>query len=142
MGVDGLSNQVGAGKRSSKRARVLLAATLRTSNGELSVRLRDLSHSGALIESPQSVPSGEEVVFVRGSTIVPARVAWSSGQRIGLEFLHPIDETEVLVHVSKTAHRPSEKFRRPRILSEDMTDQERNLVRLWGVNVGISVGEG
>ena len=144
MGVEGVSKGVAsdAGKRSQKRARVLLAASLRVNGAELSVRLRDLSSKGALIETPQAVAEGSHVVFTRGTTIVPGRVAWAAGNRIGLEFIRPIAESEVLVHIGKPTHKPNETYRRPRIMSEDMTDKERALVRAWGMNVGISVGRG
>lgn len=142
MGVDNLADVTQKGKRSMKRARVLLAAKIRTSDGEIDVRLRDLSRKGALIETPHTLRPGEEVVFTRGSTVVPARAAWSAGGRTGLEFLRMIDENEVLIHVTR---RPSiqtqQRFRRPRVLSEDLSDQERKLAQVWGLAVGISVGD-
>jgi hypothetical protein len=129
-----------AGKRSAKRARVLLAARLRTgAAGEIDVRLRDLSQHGALVEGKSLPPQGSEVVFSRGSITVPARVAWTGEGRAGLEFAYAIDETEVLVQLKRTncdSNQP--RFRRPR-LGEDMTEQDKKLARLWGVSVGIAV---
>ena len=146
MGVEQLPGRTEAGKRIYKRARVLLAAKLRTAGGEIDVRLRDLSRKGALVEASERLATGDEVVFVRGQTVVPARIAWTGGQRMGLEFLRLIDESEVLVHVKRapaagTATKQAERFRRPRILSEDMSDQDRRLAQVWAVSVGISVGE-
>ena len=129
-----------AGKRSAKRARVLLAARLRTgAGGEIEVRLRDLSQQGALVEGKSLPPPGNEVVFSRGSITVPARVAWTGEGRAGLEFAYPIDETEVLVQLKRTNSDTNQpRFRRPR-LGEDMSEQEKKLARLWGVSVGIAV---
>ena len=142
MGVEELPDLTQPGKRNYKRARVLLTARLRTAGGEVDVRLRDLSRKGALIECEYRFPVGEELVFVRGSTVVPARVAWSGGQRMGLEFLRLIDESEVLVHVArKPVQQNQQRFRRPRILSEDMTEQDRRLAHVWAASVGISVGD-
>lgn len=142
MGVDNLGDTDSKGKRSFKRARVLLAAKLRTAAGEVDVRLRDLSRQGALIECDQPLALGEELVFVRGSTVVPCRVAWNGGKRVGLEFLRMIDENEVLVHVArKPTEQVQQRFRRPRVLTEDLSDQERKLARVWGISVGISIGD-
>ena len=118
---------------------MLLAARLKTDSGDVDARLRDLSRKGALIECKQKMSVGDEVVFARGSTVVPARVAWVGGDRLGLEFLRMIDESEVLIHVSRVPPPQQQRFRRPRVRSEDLTDQERQLARVWAVSVGINV---
>ena len=141
MGADSfVANPVG-GKRANKRARVLLAARLQTPFGEVEARLRDLSRKGALVECAKVPPVGSEVVFVRGNTVVPARVAWTGADRVGLEFLFMIDEAEVLVQLKKPAAGRGERFRRPG-LSEQLTDEERKLARTWGVTVGLALPDG
>jgi hypothetical protein len=142
MGVDNFLNASVGGKRQTKRARVLLAAKLKTPWGEVDARLRDLSRKGALIECTTVPPVGSDVVFVRGTTIVPARVAWTGGQRVGLEFHYMIDEHEVLVQLKKPiGNQQQQRFRRPG-LNEDLTDRDRKMARAWGVAVGISLPEG
>lgn len=139
MGVENLGTTQ-TGKRKAKRARVLLAAKLQTSAGVIEARLRDLSRKGALVECNDVPAVGSEVVFTRGSTIVPARVAWTGGPRVGLEFLHMIDESEVLIQL---AQRPSgaaqQRFRRPGLHSEGLSNHERKLAKVWGLAVGIAV---
>ena len=130
-----------AGQRQAKRARVLLAGRLQTPFGEVDARLRDISRKGALVECTRVPPVGSEVVFSRGTTVVPARVAWSAAGRIGLEFRYPIDENEVLVQLKKAPAAPPPKFRRPG-LNEDLTEQERKAARAWGVTVGITLPSG
>ena len=140
MGVEGFVDSPGAGNRRAKRARVLLAAKLRVDSAEVDVRLRDLSQKGALIEAKCAPAVGSDVVFCRGSICVPARVAWVSEGRMGLEFAYMIDETEVLVQLKKTSNDQNQpRFRRPRLFGEDMSAQEKKLARLWGVSVGIAV---
>ena len=139
MGADNFVGSGVGGKRATRRARVLLAAKLQTSFGEVDCRLRDLSRKGALVECGHLPPVGTEVTFVRGSTIVPARVAWTGAGRVGLEFLFMIDEQEVLVQLKrKTGNQSFERFRRPG-LNEDMTEDARKLAREWGVTVGLTV---
>jgi hypothetical protein len=119
---------------------VLLAAKLKTQYGEVEARLRDLSQKGALIECNEDLAVGSEVVFTRGITIVPARVAWTNHGRVGLQFLRSIDESEVLVQLGRSSsNTPQQRFRRPRIGGEAMSETERKLVQTWGVAVGIAV---
>jgi hypothetical protein len=140
MGVENFAKVTQDGKRSIKRARVLLAATLQTSTGEVEARLRDLSRRGALVECKAELDVGSEVVFARGNTVVPARVAWVGGSRIGLEFQRPIDESEVLIQLSRTSSNAVQpRFRRPRLLSKGLTEQEMTLARTWGLSVGITI---
>jgi hypothetical protein len=140
MGVENFGNVAQAGKRTVKRARVLLAARLRTSYGDVEARLRDLSQKGALVECYEPLEVDSEVVFSRGDTIVPARIAWVSGNRVGLEFLRMIDESEVLVQLGRAPSNASQpRFRRPRLHGEGLSDHERKLANAWGVAVGIAV---
>jgi PilZ domain-containing protein len=142
MGVENFGAVTQTGKRKTKRARVLLAAKLSTPNGVIEARLRDLSRKGALVECKDVPAVGSEVVFTRGATTVPARVAWTGGPRVGLEFLHMIDESEVLVQL---AHKPSgqapQRFRRPGLHGEKLSDHERKLAKVWGLAVGITVND-
>lgn len=153
MGVDRVSNEAQASNRRSKRSRVLLAASIRTAGVEKEVRLRDLSQKGALIECERPPSTGSELVFSRGSTVVTARVAWSAGKRAGLEFVDPIDESEVLKHTDRGAaqrstiplsthvHVPADRFKRPGIGQTTMTLRDRKLAEMWGVQVGINISD-
>jgi len=139
MSADPIGGATQDHNRSVKRARVLLAAKIRTPAGDVDVRLKDLSQKGALIELNDRLTSGDEVVFSRGATIVPARVAWTGGNRAGLEFLEMIDESEVLIHITRRPQdQVQQRFRRPRILSEDISEQERKLAQVWAKSVGIT----
>ncbi len=140
MGVEHFVDGPVAGKRKAKRARVLLAAKLQTAAGEIEARLRDLSRKGALVECQTVPPVGTEVVFNRGNTSIPARVAWTGADRVGLEFAYMIDEQEVLVQLKRTSSDQNQaRFRRPRLFGESMSVQEKQLARLWGASVGIAI---
>ena len=140
MGVASFGGAIRAGQRSIKRARVLLSARIRSADGEYEARLRDLSRKGALIECRMPAKAGDDVLFLRGAIGVPSRVAWVAGDRLGLEFEQPIDENEVLMQIGRRPlQETEERFRRPSIGREDFTDKERQLVRVWGMTVGITV---
>ena len=141
MGAENFVRASIDGQRQAKRARVLLAGKLQTPYGEVDARLRDISRRGALVECSQVPPVGCEVVFSRGSTVVPARVAWTGGGRIGLEFHYPIDENEVLVQLKKAPAAPVPRFRRPG-LNEGLSEDDIKRARAWGVTVGIALPDG
>jgi len=140
MGAENFVTTGVGGKRAARRNRVLLAAKLQTPFGEVDCRLRDLSRKGALIECAKQPPVGSEVTFVRGSTVVPARVAWTGGGRVGLEFQFMIDEQEVLVQLKRKPIDTGnyERFRRPG-LNEDLSEDARVLAQKWGVTVGLTL---
>ena len=139
MGAENfVTNGVG-GKRAARRARVLLAAKLQTAAGELDCRLRDVSRKGALVECTTPLTVGSDVTFVRGSTLVPARIAWAAAGRIGLEFHFTIDEQEMLVQLKrKTGRESSDRFRRPGF-NEAMPEDALKLAKQWGITVGLTV---
>ncbi|HYJ51602.1 MAG TPA: PilZ domain-containing protein [Allosphingosinicella sp.] len=143
MGAENFQKSV-EGNRSAKRARVLLAAKLQTSFGEVEARLRDLSRKGALLECPQSPNVGSAVVFIRGETIVNARVAWAAGTRVGIEFDHMIDEHELLIHIGKppkaSVQTPyPQSYRRPGI--GRMSVEDRKVAQAWSIAVGLNLPE-
>lgn len=141
MGAETFITAKSAGKRSDKRARVLLSARLETKAGPISARLRDISSRGALVECAGVPPIDSEVVFVRGKTSVPARVAWTGTGRAGLEFAHEIDEQEVLVDLGKGAKREDDPYRMLPTGAR-LAGAELRLARAWGVTVGLSVTNG
>lgn len=140
MGAEPFVPSADIGKRSSRRARVLLAAKLRTPDGEIDCRLRDLSRMGALLECKPQPAVGSQVVFLRGKVAIPARVAWSASDRIGIEFEHPIDEQEMLVQLK---HGPSadvpDFYRR---IGRAMSVEERRHIRKWTAAMGLAPPEG
>lgn len=139
MGAEPFVQSTDVGKRATRRARVLLAARLRTPDGEIDCRLRDLSRMGALLECKPTPAVGSQVVFLRGKVSIPARVAWSAADRIGIEFERPIDEQEMLVQLkgSSSSEIP-EVYQR---IGRTMTVEERRYMRSWGVSMGLNVPE-
>ena len=88
-------------RRRRTRRRVLLKAILELPEGERTVSLRNLSGAGALIEMDRPPPIGTLVTFCRGNTLAPATVKWVDESMVGIEFIRPIDEAEVLVHIRR-----------------------------------------
>ena len=95
MGSERAARTVLAIKRARKRARLQLQGMLLGATGETEVRLRDLSCSGALGETAKPPAEGSEIVLVSHGLVVPAKVAWVTGRRFGLDFQHPIGAEDV-----------------------------------------------
>ncbi len=142
MGDESFLQAAVDGKRTAKRARVLLSASLRTPAGTITARLRDLSRKGALVECAATPPPGTEVTFERGTMKVPAHVAWSALGRVGLEFHYMIDESELLVHIGRRMEPAASPHRFGRAaLTLGMNAKERKAAQAWSVAVGLNLPE-
>jgi hypothetical protein len=96
-----MSRGPGSDRRILPRVLVLLSATLETPDGDQAVKLRNLSSTGARIETDRPPPIGTLVTFRRGTTVAPGTVVWATPSSIGIEFIRPIHQSEVLVHIRK-----------------------------------------
>ncbi len=139
MGAEPFIPSADVGKRVAPRARVLLAAKLQSSLGELDCRLRDLSRMGALLECANLPPVGSDVVFVRGKVAIAARVAWAGENRLGIEFEHPIDEQKVLVQLKGPPSHDIPSFYQR--IGKPMTVEERKRVRAWSAAMELKLPE-
>lgn len=88
--------------REAERHSVLLSARLQCGADSVAVRLRNISRTGARIESAVLPPVGSIVRFIRGDLAVSARVVWAGRTTLGLEFREAIDEKELLVGIGGT----------------------------------------
>ena len=125
--------------RRNKRSLVLIKAKVRTERGTVEVCLRNLSRNGALLEADAPPPEGAEVVFERGETIAPARVAWVSKGRFGVQFDIPIEENEVLIHIGKPQHSGEmdpRAFRRSGFRERSLKPGERQIGEAWFRSLG------
>lgn len=77
-------------KRAPKRSRVFLVAELDGGAGPTPVHIRDISRSGALLESETVPEPGAEVRLTCGNNRVDARIAWVDDNCFGLEFSTPL----------------------------------------------------
>ena len=77
--------------RAAARSSIYLAAALYCDGASSSVRIRNISATGALVEGAAIPGSGALVQLVRGGLIVHALVAWSADGRCGLKFSGSVD---------------------------------------------------
>lgn len=77
-------------KREPKRSRVFLVAHVDSGSGPVEARVRDISRSGALLESETAQQAGTAVRLTCGGAHIDARVAWAEDGCFGLEFETPL----------------------------------------------------
>lgn len=84
------SSHFGVESRAAARTNLFLAATLNSADGAHPVKVRDLSATGARIETSQVCEVGAAVTLVRGRLRVEARVSWRAERFCGLSFTPPV----------------------------------------------------
>lgn len=77
-------------KRDEKRSRVFLSAEVISDAGTAPVRIRDISRSGALLESDSPCDVADVIQLTCGTTTLQARVAWADRCWFGVEFSTPL----------------------------------------------------
>lgn len=122
-------------QRQRPRYRVLLSAVLITTADEQSVRVRDLSATGAMIEGARLPPPGTDVLIRRGSVEFFASVAWRDGTRGGVEFDQPISDTQLWEQIHQAPRQPvsasNREHRRPGFGRNRLSEEDRQLAAAW-----------
>src|SRR3989337_869141 len=85
--------------RRTRRSKVLMTATLELSGSALTVKLRNLSAEGALIEGDNIPVEGSKVLFKRLELSVPGRIAWLTAKRAGVTFDRKLAPEAMLHHI-------------------------------------------
>lgn len=76
--------------RRSRRTRVLIRATLISTEGVQEVRVKDLTSDGAGVCCQVPLERGTDVILKRGDLFVAARVVWVDGANAGLSFYRSV----------------------------------------------------
>jgi len=123
-------------ERRSARANVILAGTIELSDSRVSVRIKDLSQHGALVVGEQLPASDTPITFHCNGKSVKGWVAWSQGDRAGIEFGKPTQPDQLTKKQSKpsvevTKDRREITFRRPGFRGNQLSEDERKIIEEW-----------
>jgi PilZ domain len=78
--------------RAAQRHQLIWKGILRQDGQSTDVRIRNISQSGAMIESHTSVPLATELLLELGESVsISATVEWARGHQLGLRFQTPFD---------------------------------------------------
>ena len=119
--------------RRSRRSPVFLAASIEVAGVAETVKLRNLSEEGALVEGEHLPLEGTTTFFQRNDLRLKSRVVWVHGRFAGVAFARPLKAEEVLRNVPKPRQTVNKDFRRPGLACRPLTDQERLMVEKWMV---------
>ena len=116
--------------RQSRRSQVLLSATIECGGSEQSVKLRNLSEQGALIEGAKLPIEGTQVVFKRKELEASGRVVWVNGKLGGIAFGEKLETEQVLRHIPSPRNIAQPKSWRPGLRS-NLSEEQRHLAESW-----------
>ena len=117
--------------RRSRRSPVLLTATIYVAAIPVTVKLRNLSEQGALIESDRLPPEGTETFFERKDMRLKSRIVWVQGKYAGVAFDTPLKREEVLRQIPAPKQKAQQDFRRPGLACRPLSAHERYMVESW-----------
>ena len=91
-----IPHDVDPSRRAEVRHPLIWSGTIHFDHDSVAVRLRNISPTGALVETPVSYAAGTEVYLDLGEAgQVFAYVSWALGDQIGLTFAAPFDIAEL-----------------------------------------------
>ena len=122
-----MDNSTPSQNRKSRRSQVLLSATLEHGGTSQSVKLRNLSSEGALVEADKLPIEGTSVVFCRNELCTQGHVVWVNGHYAGVAFSEKLAPEQVLRHVPTPRPRIQPKPYRPGLTPRNMTPEQRRL---------------
>jgi hypothetical protein len=99
--------------RKSRRSNVLMSASLELSGTSVTVKLRNLSADGALVEADKLPVEGASVLFRKGDLSMAGVVAWVKGRQAGVSFAQKLNPEQLLRHVPVPRPRVAPNHRRP-----------------------------
>lgn len=117
--------------RRSRRSQVLLTATIEHSGSRQSIKLRNLSSEGALVESDKLPIEGTSVLFCRNDLCTDGRVVWVNGRYAGIAFNQPLNPEEVLRHIPAPKPKIMPRNYRPGFTPRTMNADQRRLAESW-----------
>jgi len=115
--------------RKNRRSNVLMSASLELSGTSLTVKLRNLSAEGALVEGDKLPIEGASIQFRKGDLSMAGTVAWVKGRQAGINFAHKLDPEQLLRHVPAPRPRVTPTFRRPGL--KKITDGDQSFGDAW-----------
>ncbi len=133
-----MNDSTNSQNRKSRRSQVLLTATIEHAGASQSVKLRNLSSEGALVESDKLPIEGTSVVFCRNELCTQGHVVWVNGRYAGIAFAEKLLPEQVLRHVPVPRPKIQPKAYRPGLTVRSMTPEQRRLAESWMWTPGYS----
>ena len=117
--------------RRSRRAPVLLTASIDVRGAPTAVKLRNLSAQGALVEGGCLPEPGSTTYFTRNELHVRCQVVWVEGRYAGIRFNRELDREEVLRYIPPPRETFRPEFKRPGLACKPLSAAERKMIEAW-----------
>ena len=112
-------------KQRAPRQASMLRATLHSHGGSMSVKLRNISASGAMLQATDDLPEECQIVLeIPRAPAIPGRVRWCLNKQIGIHFDEELD-LEALLRA------PEEVHEQPDYLKPDYLRTEKDANSPW-----------
>lgn len=120
--------------RTEQRSHVLMRCELEVAGECRTVKLRNLSSHGAMVEDEDLPLVGSPVLFRKDDIKVSGIVVWARIGRAGIKFDTFVPAKQVMRHVPQRREKPQPKFGRPGLKSKPLSDVERRMAEnyVWG----------
>lgn len=105
--------------RQAQRSNTLIGAQALAGNNSWSVRIRNLSVCGALVESDVTVDVSASIILKRGQLQVSGKIAWRREGLFGVKFFEPLALEQWIALPTRTAVAP-DVVRKDVPLNEDI----------------------
>ena len=112
-------------KQRAPRQASMLRAQLHSRDGTMSVKLRNISSSGAMLQATDDLPEHSEIVLeIPRAPAIPGRVRWCLNKQIGIHFEDELDLDSLL-------RAPEEVHEQPDYLKPDYLRSELEADSPW-----------
>jgi hypothetical protein len=118
-------------RRQARRAKVMLAAAVRHAELAISIRFRNLSSTGALVEGEALPAEGSSVLLQHNGQLLRSHVVWADGNRGGIRFEQPRDLDASLRHVASRRIAWSPRPTRPGLKCKPLSEGEIRTYEQW-----------
>lgn len=120
--------------RAEQRSHVLMTCEIEAGADCKTVKLRNLSSHGAMVEDDALPLVGTKVLFKKGDIRATGTVVWARIKRAGIKFDTLIPAKEVKRHVPSARNKPQPKFGRPGLKMKPLSESERRVAEhyVWG----------
>ena len=115
----------------SHRSPVLLTASVEVDGVPYTVKLRNLSEEGALIEGENLPSEGVEAYFERNQLRLKSRIVWVEGLYAGVAFARALKPEEILRNIPRPRQEMKQEFKRPGLACRPLTAYERRMLERW-----------
>jgi hypothetical protein len=125
-----------AEERRSRRARVVVNATVESQERRIAVRVSNLSAHGALVVGDGLPPNDTPVTFTINGVTVDSWVAWERDCEAGIQFTDALSPERLLRKppVAPTVIVKDSRVidcRRPGLRGNQLTAEEKGILALW-----------